>query len=126
MRRRPPRSTRTDTLFPYTTLFRSEEATRAAETGQASATSLDEAIAALQARTKTTEAELLAASAQVTGAHGKTLAQISSAAATARDDKNATVDRKSDVKGKSVSVRVDVGCRRIIKKKTNKKKQTEA
>src|SRR3546814_15450996 len=26
MRRRPPRSTRTDTLFPYTTLFRSEKA----------------------------------------------------------------------------------------------------
>src|SRR3546814_2365939 len=25
MRRRPPRSTRTDTLFPYTTLFRSDE-----------------------------------------------------------------------------------------------------
>src|SRR3546814_11045062 len=24
MRRRPPRATRTDTLFPYTTLFRSE------------------------------------------------------------------------------------------------------
>src|SRR3546814_1021396 len=28
MRRRPPRSTRTDTLFPYTTLFRSEDAIR--------------------------------------------------------------------------------------------------
>src|SRR3546814_11499744 len=27
MIRRPPRSTRTDTLFPYTTLFRSEEMT---------------------------------------------------------------------------------------------------
>src|SRR3546814_10236393 len=26
MRRRPPRSTRTDTLFPYTTLFRSSRA----------------------------------------------------------------------------------------------------
>src|SRR3546814_12116611 len=26
MKRRPPRSTRTDTLFPYTTLFRSDEA----------------------------------------------------------------------------------------------------
>src|SRR3546814_11506043 len=26
MIRRPPRSTRTDTLFPYTTLFRSEDA----------------------------------------------------------------------------------------------------
>src|SRR3546814_1209087 len=25
MRRRPPRSTRTDTLFPYTTLFRSKQ-----------------------------------------------------------------------------------------------------
>src|SRR3546814_5806819 len=28
MIRRPPRSTRTDTLFPYTTLFRSEEIAR--------------------------------------------------------------------------------------------------
>src|SRR3546814_2058730 len=28
MRRRPPRSTRTDTLFPYTTLFRSRRSTR--------------------------------------------------------------------------------------------------
>src|SRR3546814_7259517 len=28
MIRRPPRSTRTDTLFPYTTLFRSEQAER--------------------------------------------------------------------------------------------------
>src|SRR3546814_4432587 len=30
MIRRPPRSTRTDTLFPYTTLFRSGAAARAA------------------------------------------------------------------------------------------------
>src|SRR3546814_16592292 len=30
MRRRPPRSTRTDTLFPYTTLFRSLQRERAA------------------------------------------------------------------------------------------------
>src|SRR3546814_3964680 len=29
MIRRPPRSTRTDTLFPYTTLFRSQRADRA-------------------------------------------------------------------------------------------------
>src|SRR3546814_3138050 len=28
MIRRPPRSTRTDTLFPYTTLFRSESSTK--------------------------------------------------------------------------------------------------
>src|SRR3546814_5156256 len=32
MIRRPPRSTRTDTLFPYTTLFRSEFAARYAST----------------------------------------------------------------------------------------------
>src|SRR3546814_1214845 len=31
MRRRPPRSTRTDTLFPYTTLFRSGDVERAQE-----------------------------------------------------------------------------------------------
>src|SRR3546814_12410685 len=31
MIRRPPRSTRTDTLFPYTTLFRSAGSTRAGE-----------------------------------------------------------------------------------------------
>src|SRR3546814_18054980 len=31
MRRRPPRSTRTDTLFPYTTLFRSGELFRCCE-----------------------------------------------------------------------------------------------
>src|SRR3546814_19028251 len=30
MIRRPPRSTRTDTLFPYTTLFRSDQAVAAA------------------------------------------------------------------------------------------------
>src|SRR3546814_3719634 len=30
MIRRPPRSTRTDTLFPYTTLFRSQQRPRAA------------------------------------------------------------------------------------------------
>src|SRR3546814_3578748 len=32
MRRRPPRSTRTDTLFPYTTLFRSRSQAMSFET----------------------------------------------------------------------------------------------
>src|SRR3546814_6421975 len=35
MSRRPPRSTRTDTLFPYTTLFRSQPRPLAPETGDA-------------------------------------------------------------------------------------------
>src|SRR3546814_5306239 len=34
MIRRPPRSTRTDTLFPYTTLFRSVEGVRAVDSVQ--------------------------------------------------------------------------------------------
>src|SRR3546814_19251289 len=34
MIRRPPRSTRTDTLFPYTTLFRSSRGTEAHEPGR--------------------------------------------------------------------------------------------
>src|SRR3546814_11896408 len=33
MRRRPPISTRTDTLFPYTTLFRSDRGSRRARLG---------------------------------------------------------------------------------------------
>src|SRR3546814_14927273 len=33
MRRRPPRSTRTDTLFPYTTLFRSLDVRRVGDMG---------------------------------------------------------------------------------------------
>src|SRR3546814_19779678 len=33
MRRRPPRSTRTDTLFPYTTLFRSRGGERGGKGG---------------------------------------------------------------------------------------------
>src|SRR3546814_2647453 len=35
MIRRPPRSTRTDTLFPYTTLFRSASASSSARLGSA-------------------------------------------------------------------------------------------
>src|SRR3546814_5606350 len=37
MLRRPPRSTRTDTLFPYTTLFRSSRAGRALRPGAGAA-----------------------------------------------------------------------------------------
>src|SRR3546814_12734040 len=38
MIRRPPRSTRTDTLFPYTTLFRSERTTAVTYLGQVNGT----------------------------------------------------------------------------------------
>src|SRR3546814_11685483 len=39
MIRRPPRSTRTDTLFPYTTLFRSEDELLGVQGGTAAQTS---------------------------------------------------------------------------------------
>src|SRR3546814_8061159 len=39
MMRRPPRSTRTDTLFPYTTLFRSRHVERARTSSGTSVTS---------------------------------------------------------------------------------------
>src|SRR3546814_14665802 len=42
MIRRPPRSTRTDTLFPYTTLFRSGQSLRLAGTAAAQAGAADD------------------------------------------------------------------------------------
>src|SRR3546814_8090031 len=41
MRRRPPRSTRTDTLFPYTTLFRSRQRHAARDLGHHGEHALD-------------------------------------------------------------------------------------
>src|SRR3546814_5828809 len=41
MRRRPPRSTRTDTLFPYTTLFRSARSSTRWRTGNRSMTQFE-------------------------------------------------------------------------------------
>src|SRR3546814_14548613 len=43
MRRRPPRSTRTDTLFPYTTLFRSQARPAAAQSRGHQETGSDDA-----------------------------------------------------------------------------------
>lgn len=73
-----------------------EEAAKAAQVGQDSAAALDEAIGGLRAQSKDAENELLAASAQVTGAHGKALAQITGSAATIRDDLSATVEALSE------------------------------
>src|SRR3546814_14344703 len=59
MIRRPPRSTRTDTLFPYTTLFRSKEALTAASESLTAITADREQLAdQLEAgRTKVVEAK---------------------------------------------------------------------
>src|SRR3546814_17259862 len=97
MIRRPPRSTRTDTLFPYTTLFRS------VHPGSGRST-----------RPEARIAPALAVNAEIPN-------RIDSAPRLADLEMElrrldvAGADRKSVVSGKSVSVRVDLGGRRIIK-----------
>src|SRR3546814_11849344 len=135
MIRPPPRSTRTDTLFPYTTLFRSVnvEGTRRllralqdfdVEQFVYSSTMLvhaagrpgepineDQPIAPGWAypRSKAAAEEVIRAE------HGRIPYVLLRLAGLY--DEQTSVDRKSVVEGKSVSVRVDPGGRRIIKKK---------
>lgn len=68
-----------------------EEAVKAAQAGEASAASLHEAMGALEEQAKQIETGLLAASAQVTGAQGAALAQMTKLSASARDDMASTV-----------------------------------
>src|SRR3546814_19614481 len=95
MLRRPPRSTRTATLFPYTTLFRSACASR--KPSGAPASTIRKAKAPGSARTSASERA-------VQGVPEK----LDSPPPERSEERRV---------GKSVSVRVDLGGRRIIKKK---------
>src|SRR3546814_18632157 len=131
MIRRPPRSTRTDTLFPYTTLFRSghkgfrdgartnhrrrgEARTGGGPAPQASLRSGERACHRWKMRREGTMA--------VPFKWGNGLRAHRGAAGEAQD-------RQSVVEGKGVAVRVDPGGRRTIRKKkkekNNKKKKTK-
>jgi hypothetical protein len=68
-----------------------EEAAKVAQAGEASASSLGEAIGTLQQRAKETEDGLLATASQVSEAHTVAFAQMTQASATARDDLKSTV-----------------------------------
>src|SRR3546814_12016958 len=129
MIRRPPRSTRTDTLFPYTTLFRSPSAR---ENGAGECTPRRRTIFKLRQwihdlpvrKDAFREKVKLAPSApdrhdlavfgDMDAAFGLVLTSPATGAI------GITLDRKSVVSGKRVSVRVDLGGRRNIKKKKNK------
>src|SRR3546814_16727342 len=124
MLRRPPRSTLTDTLLPYTTLFRSL-ADRPARLGAGGRP----ADPARPAPTPRSGRGRLDATRQGSHLHqplrpGR-LEPGGGAAARGvgqhQGADRARPDRKSVVSGKSVYVRVDLGGRRIIKK--NKYKQ---
>src|SRR3546814_14720745 len=126
MIRRPPRSTRTDTLFPYTTLFRSESSfhsrnrscDRHGGNDQRHARVLASDLAAHhQCASAVADRESGTGSPRLERPrHRRNLAGIC-VAVTARRP----AERKSVVSGKSVPVRVDLGGRRHIKKKTTNK-----
>src|SRR3546814_16360990 len=99
MIRRPPRSTRTDTLFPYTTLFRS---TRPYTHADAHGPGADR-----QLRRAHAEAADRAAAPGRRQPRNDGEGRRGAGAAGRR--KGAGGDRKSVVKGKRVTVRVDFG-----------------
>src|SRR3546814_20545667 len=98
MIRRPPRSTRTDTLFPYTTLFRSHQR-RGRRGWHRFVVRPYDAHGALRSPRGRAQGGMVAGQR-----HGQRQFGMAE-------------DRKSVVSGKSVSVRVDLGGRRIIKKR---------
>src|SRR3546814_17350848 len=135
MIRRPPRSTRTGTLFPYTTLFRSTGVPPGVDTG------CGLGLLCFQGSRRADRA-CRSNCTQPAGRHPHRCASprsrrdVSPGFSTGRvaDDESrngaggpspdqGAKNRKSDVWGKSVSVRGALGGRRIIKKKENQKKK---
>src|SRR3546814_15891498 len=119
MNRRPPRSTRTDTPCPYTTLFRSDPR------GYARLAAVDAIFPAQPPAAETAagaEAGERAHHGQPAAAtlHGNPGPRQGARQADHRPDRNAyRKDRKSVVSGKSVSVRGAFGGGRLYLKNTN-------
>src|SRR3546814_12653863 len=118
MIRRPPRSTRTDTLFPYTTLFRSRGGAGEAVADQRRRARGEAARTRRRIQAPPAAVRLLHRPGLRGGGHalecdrGRDLggaAGLSDGAA-----RHHRLDRTSVVWGKSVSVRVDLGGRRTI------------
>src|SRR3546814_12027651 len=116
MIRRPPRSTRTDTLFPYTTLFRSGQGIAAgvvAEPRRGDHRAVADGAGHRQGKAEAGGAGEVAR--QRGDAHRTALA-VPPGLSAARGQRQ--VDPKGGVSGKSVSVRVDLSRRSFIPKKT--------
>src|SRR3546814_17509348 len=133
MIRRPPRSTRTETLFPYTTLFRSPNRRRARGDCRAARAPRDgRSRPPRRARSRRRQARGAAAHPRSAAAGGRAFwprarRRTSRAGSTRRDFRTRRAraeargndwggDRKGVVEGKGGSVRVDLGGRRILKK----------
>src|SRR3546814_17737607 len=113
MIRRPPRSTRTDTLFPYTTLFRSSLG-RALGGGRQGRRHRSRYLLIGFSPHEACPPRIMRARFLQDDRGSRVRRRDRAPSARTR---GAGEDRKSVVKGKSVSVRVDLGGRRIIKKK---------
>src|SRR3546814_16486258 len=110
MIRRPPRSTRTDTLFPYTTLFRSPAAL---------ATTTSSRTAAVQRTNGSgTPAALIEVHLRRTG-YRLGLREGLARRPVGTEDRRPDTARKSAIEGKSVAVRVDLEGRCSIHKTNN-------
>src|SRR3546814_15869000 len=124
MIRRPPRSTRTDTLFPYTTLFRSPARVIVLAFQQCCrcADQLEEL--AVELLLNSADRDVASVGATVTAVEWSPppdpilsgLQRDRSRWDKSCKERHERRDRKSVVKRKSVSVRVDLGERGIIKK----------
>src|SRR3546814_15638332 len=117
MVRRPPRSTRTDTLFPYTTLFRSiEPGTRFATLAAKGDLTIPDGDAA---------ADLFDATQAMTRAAGLPRYEVSNHARIGLGRRHTPAyrryaeDRERAVWGRSGSVRLDLGGSPILKNKIN-------
>src|SRR3546814_20999132 len=120
MIRRPPRSTRTDTLFPYTTLFRSEEP--AAPEPDGGVGLIGRRLDDVPGRIDVPRTGEMAAMGFARENDGFELGVGQGAVGDQPGRQDRTIrwsgrDRKSVVWGKSVYVSVDLGGRRSMKKK---------
>src|SRR3546814_14080086 len=121
MIRRPPRSTRTDTLFPYTTLFRSDRSVRwtICRFGSAAAPLLSPHLEEVVEIRIEQDAESYAARSVVVvpDHHPFVAGGLPDELHPVQVDGIPRQDRKSVVAGKSVSVRLERGWCRLINKK---------
>src|SRR3546814_17737651 len=116
MIRRPPRSTRTDTLFPYTTLFRSDGPYRFLLASIGGIPVAYGACAAAPSGAGMIEDLFTLPAYRQRGIASALIAHFSGQLVAQGCD--FILDRKSVVSGKSVSVRVDLGGRRILETTT--------
>src|SRR3546814_19305234 len=105
MIRRPPRSTRADTLFPYTTLFRSGDSQMSSQSGRYAATGSPTLTAGWSFERLTPQSRLFGANGLRTGPDGRIyVAQVSGSQVSAIDVNTGAVEALSTMGGDIVEI----------------------